>query len=208
MADATTNTVPDSFVRGSSNGYVADLAALGAIQNSKDIASMLTILGNRMSDDFNAVNVGQANSTLATVTARADVVNSIANHAGVLGVQAEKIATDSQVQVEKVSAAIQLQSEKIASASVLLATQIAAAASKEACECCCKVQNAIHHEAEETRELLNEIDRRHSDRREADLKIDLSNARQTLSFERMLDEKFERFGRGRGHCPVPPPLPT
>jgi hypothetical protein len=113
----------------------------------------------------------------------------------------ERVASAVVLQAEKLGSATALQAEKIASASVLLATQLAASAAAKQAECCCELKSAIHHEAEETRELMNTIDRRHGDRREQDLKIDLSNARQTLTFEHLLDERFERFGRGHGPRP-------
>lgn len=168
MADATTNITPDSFNRGSSNGHVADLAALGAITTSKDIAAQLVVMASRQNDDFNALSV-------ATVTARAEVTNAIAES--------------------------RLQAERHASAAVLLATQLAATAAAAAAACCCELKEKIGEDGAETRELMNEIERRHCERRETDLKIDLSNTRQTLSFEHILDERLERFGSrsGGGH---------
>lgn len=288
------NLTADAFVRGSSNGYVADLAALGAIETSKDISQQLNILANRMGDDFNNVNVQTANLGRDIIENRAQLTGTITNAAGTLGVQNErigsaagvqvervgnqlgvqserigtqlgvqgekigsqlgvqgerigstvglqistlgaalgvqaekignnigiqneKIATDSQVLIEKTAAALclqiatsgsaaeiqseklaaaaNLQAERISAASALLAYQNAAAQAAKACECCCEIKEKIRCDGGETRALINELDRRNADRRENDLKIDLSNSRQNEHIRHMMDEQFERLSR-------------
>ncbi len=187
MADDTTTLPVPPHVHGyhqehrrdSDHGRIADGLAVEAMMTSKDVSTQLQVHANRANDDANLIERSIENAKDRLSDAIASGTNRTLEQFGLTGVLIQKVAGELSTQAVLNAKDGIIDSAKNAAAATLLAVQNQAAVMAKLCECCCEIREAIRSDGDETRELMNTLARRDSERRETDLKIELSNAKQT-----------------------------
>lgn len=160
------------------HGRAADHLAFETMTTAKDVLTNLNVHGGRMDDKFTGLSALVADAQFRTL-----------ERFGITDVAVERNGGDIRTLIAKVAGEITTQatlnakdgiidSAKNAAAATLLAVQNAAAAAAQLAECCCELKVGQRDQADRILAMLTDNERRNSDRRETNLKIDLSNCEQ------------------------------
>lgn len=178
--------VVDSGDRRRDYGRAADHLAYETMTTSKDVLTNLNVHGGRMDDKFTGLNTLVADAQFRTL-----------ERFGVSDVLTERNGGDTRTLLAKIAGEITTQatlnakdgiidSAKNAAAATLLAVQNAAAAAAQLAECCCELKIGQRDQTDRVLAAITDNERRNSDRRETNLKIELSNCEQLEKIRTMI----------------------